>query len=386
MVCKRSITVMFLLNTTVMGGANISLINLIKELYKNNVYIYIVYPDDDIDHDFMDETKDIVKGYYRVKLSSQTYNNGKSVGQILRKWLKKALRINWLRIKREQYELSKLVKSIRPDIIHTNTGVIHSGYFVAKKYNIPHVWHIREYQTKDFGWEIFPSKEEFMSYLKDSYVISITKDILDYFGLTNTRRALCIYNGCFSCMDVSSILPKKKYFFCCSRVSEEKGHDEIIKAFSIFYKNHKDYRLIIAGFGNRKYIQYLHDLSKELGCFDAIEYVGFIKDIRSYMDYALALIVASRFEGFGRMTAEAAFRGCLVIGHNTGGTKEILEHICGIPFSNGYKELAEKMEEASRLSQSEYEEFINKSQEVAVNLYSNEMSAERVYDLYTSII
>ena len=43
-----------------------------------------------------------------------------------------------------------------PDIIHTNTGVIHEGLKVAKRLKIPHVWHLREYQDKDFNWEAFP--------------------------------------------------------------------------------------------------------------------------------------------------------------------------------------------------------------------------------------
>ena len=40
------------------------------------------------------------------------------------------------------------------------------------------------------------------------------------------------------------------------------------------------------------------------------------------MSKALALFVPSSFEGFGFITVEAMFCGCLVIGRNTGGTKE----------------------------------------------------------------
>lgn len=383
---NSSFTVMFVLNTTLMGGGNISLINLIKELYKYNINIYIVHPDNVIDSVFFESLKDVVKGFYKVKLYHQTYPRGNTMRRKVWKYAKKILCVNNIRLKKEVYYLSKIVRDIKPDIIHTNVGPIHSGFFVAKKYGIPHVWHLREYQTKDFGWDIYPSKEKYISYLKDSYVISITKDIIKYFNQADNPKAICIYNGCFPREHISSILPKDKYFLCCSRVSKEKGHDDVIKAFSIFFKKHPDYKLIIAGFGNGEYIEYLQSLSKTLECDEAIEYVGFLKDITPYMDYATALIVASHFEGFGRMTAEAAFRGCIVIGRDTGGTKEIIDETGGIRFSKGYEELAARMSDVVNLSQTDYKKIMDKAQRVATELYSNEGSGKKVYDLYTSIL
>lgn len=48
------------------------------------------------------------------------------------------------------------------------------------------------------------------------------------------------------------------------------------------------------------------------------------------MSKAQALIVASRFEGFGFITTEAMWNDCLVIGKNIAGTKE--------QFDNGVAE------------------------------------------------
>jgi len=47
-------------------------------------------------------------------------------------------------------------------------------------------------------------------------------------------------------------------------------------------------------------------------------------DVYAIMSRATALIVPSHFEGFGRITAEAMFNGCLVAGYNSAGTREIL--------------------------------------------------------------
>ena len=44
--------VLYLLNSTKMGGANISFINLVKELSDKGVKSYIIYPDEKIDKVF----------------------------------------------------------------------------------------------------------------------------------------------------------------------------------------------------------------------------------------------------------------------------------------------------------------------------------------------
>ena len=82
-----------------------------------------------------------------------------------------------------------------PDIIHTNTGVIHEGLKVAKRLKIPHVWHLREYQDKDFNWEAFPCFSAYCQMLRKSYVITITNDIKAHFGLLDFPYSRTIYNG-----------------------------------------------------------------------------------------------------------------------------------------------------------------------------------------------
>ena len=123
-------------------------------------------------------------------------------------------------------------------------------------------------------------------------------------------------------------------------------------------------------------------MAKKYDCYSSIRFLGYREDIRDLMDNAQALIVASRFEGFGRMTAEAAFRGCTVIGHNTGGTKEVLDITGGFPYENGWKELERKMERVINLSEDQYTEMANKARKAAIKNFSNEQYVDRVYRVY----
>ena len=179
---------------------------------------------------------------------------------------------------------------------------------------------------------------------------------------------------------------KENYFLCCSRISPEKGHKEVVKAFAIFYKKHPNYRLVIAGFGDPQYIQELKDDADRYGCLKAVDFIGFQKDVRPFMRKARALIVASRFEGFGRMTAEAAISGCLVIGHNTGGTKEILDITGGFPYMGKAESLAKAMIQAADLDKNAYQKMAEIAQKQAVQFFSNESNIRNVYSFYREIL
>ena len=121
-------------------------------------------------------------------------------------------------------------------------------------------------------------------------------------------------------------------------------------------------------------------------CDSAVVFMGYQKDVLGLMAEAKALIVASRSEGFGRMTAEAAFCGCPVIGNNSGGTKEILEETGGFPFEGTSSDLANKMEIVASLSDHEYLSIAKKAQEKAVELYSCESNGNNIYGFYQKII
>lgn len=378
---KNKIKILYILHSTLMSGATISFLNMIKGLHQKGVLIYIVHPDEVMNEEFRKESERFVQGYFYVHMRQRIF-----VKRSFKEVLKRVLFVNFFRLQRETKALEKVIKEVCPDIIHTNSGVIHSGFFAARKAHIPHVWHIREYQTKDFGWNIYPSKGKLIKHLKKSYVITISEDLLRFFDLEGSQNARCIYNGCFERSDTASVFPKDSYFLVCSRVSEEKGHDEIIQAFSVVHKCFSQMKLVIAGFSTGKYLLHLQDLCKKLDCESYVEFVGYQNDVRPLMDKAFALVVASRNEGFGRMTAEAAFRSCMTIGKASGGTKEIIEKIGGLLYTDGSEELAKRMTEVIEMDRKTYKEHVDESRKKAIELFANDKNVSSILAFYDSII
>lgn len=116
--------------------------------------------------------------------------------------------------------LELLCKTFKPDIIHTNNGIISFGYKVAKRLKIKHVWHIREYQDRDFGMTPIPSMKDFKRKAQDSYTICITKDIQRYFGLEN-KKSIVIYDGVFH-QNTYRYSELKKITFCLLAESKKQ--------------------------------------------------------------------------------------------------------------------------------------------------------------------
>ena len=103
------------------------------------------------------------------------------------------------------------------------------------------------------------------------------------------------------------------------------------------------------------------------------------------MKNATALLVGSYFEGFGRMTAEASFDGCIVIGKNSGGTREIISQTGGFLY-NTQEEMLAFMEDVANFTEEKYYSIAKKAQQVAQNLFSIENYTEKIYSIYTKIL
>lgn len=368
--------VLYVLHTSQMHGSTLSFLNLAEGLIGKGVEVAVAGPE--LHEELSQRLNRLGIGYYPVRIAQSVYP------QRGRLYLGRLF--NLLKRKHNSLcDIQRVAETVKPDIIHTNTGVIREGYRVAKKLAIPHVWHIREYQDNDFSWQIFPSKRSFINKLHKSYVITITEDIKTYFDLHDYSRVTTIYNGVYKCDLPYVVSEKEKYFLCASRISKEKGFDAVISAFSSFHKIFPNYRLKILGDGDQTYIEHLKKKADRENCLLAIDWLGYKADVIPYMQKAKALIVASYFEGFGRMTAEACFAGCLVVGRNSGGTKEILAETGGYLFDDNMGFLDALCEVVS-LFPDEYKEKALFAQQKARQLYSIEGNVEETYKFYQDIL
>ena len=205
------------------------------------------------------------------------------------------------------------------DIIHSNSTAIDIGYWLAKILSVKHVWHIREFLTLDHKLTPLLGNSYLSKLIHSSYKICISKTIAQHYGCGEDS---VIYDAIDDEKNIQSIDPKEKYFLFAGGWNENKGIFDLLPVFKEFSKSHPEYALYLTGnFRSFNEQRDSHLLDKN------IKILGYRTDLRELMHKASALLMCSKFEALGRVTIEASFAGCAVIGNANGGaTAEIIKN------------------------------------------------------------
>ena len=261
--------------------------------------------------------------------------------------------------------LKKILKEIKPDIIHVRSRVpAWLVYFANKKLNIKVVSTVHGFNSVGFYSSIMQ---------KSDAVICVSNSIKEYIQKhykTSENKITVIPRG----IDLELFNPKnidetfienfKKEFnlkdkFIVSsvgRVTQLKDYETFIKAILILKKEIPNIvGLIVGGVRSDKedYLNSLKSLIKELDLEENIIFTGSQSKIEQI--YALSDVVISsskKPESFGRAVAEAICMNKPVIATNHGGVKDIIiENENGFFFEVGNdKELANNILKSKKLN------------------------------------
>jgi len=119
----------------------------------------------------------------------------------------------------------------------------------------------------------------------------------------------------------------KRIILVVSRLEREKGVDAALQIFSsIPATNWSSVGLCVAGDGGER--EHLGRLAEKLGIAERVAFLGHIpqSDLFSCYKTADLLLVASRYEGYGRQIMEAAASGCPVLSYDVGIAPEALTY------------------------------------------------------------
>lgn len=291
-------------------------------------------------------------------------------------------------------KLKRIFKDDGVDIVHSNVSVIDIGMRLAKALHVPHVYHIREYGDKDFGYHQFPSRTAYLRRLKSdsSWSVFITKALKSYYEMDTNPRARVIYNPIYPESHAATNKEKKPYLLYAGRLDRGKGVFDLIKAYTIYASGaSRPLHLHIAGDTDSEDKTIMRNMVRDAGMEDKVVFLGYRDDMTSLMQEATAIVIPSYHEAFGRCLAEAMFNGCLTIGRNTGGTREQYDngmlHVgreIGLRFSD-VNQLAQRMKEVDGMSASQMAQITSDAHKVVTDLYSVENNVREVLKLYQTV-
>ena len=374
----KKIEVLYICHTDHLGGAALSLYNLISSV-KNQVIPIVLLPQKGQAFDLFTQNniKCIV---YPFKLNIRGKNTIKHYITYIPRYLRDHY-INYLCVN----YISQNLKGHNISIVHSNSSVFTIGVGLAKILNAKHVWHIREFQDIDFGIQPFSGWKKLKKkiYTSDT-VIAITKAVYEHWQLEQAHRACYIWDAVRSSSDIALQIPKQKFFFfCAAQLCETKGTSFAIKAFGLSGLASMGYKLIIAGNCTNDYRIRLNKIINEYNIHSSIEFIGYCNDIKQYMVSATAFLMCSENEGLGRVTIEAMFYGCPIIARNTGGTLEIIKD-----KENGY--LISDINSCAKIMQQIATnidiEVLKSAQNFARENFSEERYGTKIINIYKDLI
>lgn len=169
------------------------------------------------------------------------------------------------------------------------------------------------------------------------------------------------------------------------RLSEEKGHADLLRAFYVLNKKYGNLRLLIVGDGPLR--KDLELLSKKLRIEKKVNFTGFQKDVYKYLDMMDIFVLPSRTEGLGTSILEAMISGLPVVASRVGGIPEIVDDgINGILIEYGRVDQLVTALSVLIEDQAKRREYGGKGKEKVLKRHSPEKFIEDHYNLYVSLL
>ena len=236
-------------------------------------------------------------------------------------------------------ELNSLDKFKEIDLIHINTSSVYFGLIAAKKFKIPVVWHIREFNGPEFSHEFYNngfsirkmnyavkeiavSNAIYNKYCSEFDNIETVYDSIDFDPLI--RPKVLLDSG------------KKIEIVLISNKMPAKGQlDSLIALKKVIERKVTNVHLSLVGKNtDAKYCKHLDTYIQNNNLERYVTTYGFIRNSNEILAKSDIALNCSRSESFGRTTVEAMIAGCLVIGNDNTCTHELLMNKRGLLYKD----------------------------------------------------
>jgi glycosyltransferase involved in cell wall biosynthesis len=239
-------------------------------------------------------------------------------------------------------QFGKLFFEFKPNLVFTNTSVINIGAIAAFFYRVKHLWYIHEMGEEDFNFKFPWGKFSYIFMNAVSHKLLTNSEHLrnKYISRYNKIKIQVLRNV----VKISDFPPPVEFkrgdtikLLLLGQIVETKGHLIAIQAISLLRLQGCEVELSIVGAANDDIFFYeMETLMKRLSVVDFIHFTGYSENVSNLISNHHALLMCSKCEAFGRVTAEAMKVGIPVIGSNTCGTIELIEHgKTGLLFEQG---------------------------------------------------
>ena len=127
--------------------------------------------------------------------------------------------------------------------------------------------------------------------------------------------------------------PSRRLFLTVGRLTEQKAHDDLLRAFAQVSEGRRDVELAIAGRGPLH--DELSDQVEQLGLTGSAHLLGMRSDVRELMQAADVFVMSSHWEGLPVALLEAMQAGLPIVATGVGDVPDVLRGGCGTLIEPG---------------------------------------------------
>ena len=248
------------------------------------------------------------------------------------------------------FQLYRLFKSERPDIVHTHTpkaGTL--GLIAAYLARVPYRLHtiaglplmeatgikrkllnLIEKITYAFATKIYPNSQGQYDFIKQKRFASVDKLKVIGQGSSNGIDTSHFDPKLFSDKDKETLREKlnislnERVLIFLGRIVVDKGIHELIDSFTKLSEKFDDITLIIGGDYERDLDPISPRTENLINNHPKIKLLGWVKDVRPYLSISELMIFPSYREGFPNVVMQAGAMGLPVIATDINGCNEII--------------------------------------------------------------
>lgn len=296
-------------------------------------------------------------------------------------------------------EWEKLLNELQPDIVHINCCWMPQCAYAQKwaqalEYKVvltPHgmlePWIIR----RNYWWKKLPALWLYQKKAvqrADHLHATAESEKANLLNLRYNPRIAVIPNG----IEINKIRLKESWkrnreILFLSRIHVKKGIDLLIEAIAQLKEELKGYRILIAGEGDKSYIQILKRKTQELGVSEQVQLISGVYGSEKWKRFQQAdlFVLPSYSENFGIVVAEALASGAPVL--TTKGTpwQELETQGCGWWIELSVDEIVKALRAFINTSETTLEMMGRNGRKLVEEKYSIEAVAQLMLNLYLKI-
>jgi glycosyltransferase involved in cell wall biosynthesis len=290
----------------------------------------------------------------------------------------------------------KLLKNIRPDMVHINgcwnplcaytqMWTQQSGYkAILTPHGMLEPWIIqRHYWTRKVPALYLYQKKAVQTANYIHSTAELEKQNLLQLGYND--KICVIPNGVETeNISIKSSWKKTNTILYLSRIHPKKGIELLIDAVAQIRDILTDYKIIIAGEGDTYYIQSLKNRIQKQNTENIFDFVGGVYGEKKWTLFhdADVFVLPTYSENGGIVVIEALASGTPAIVCKGAPWQELNAHRCGWWIDNDVNTIAQTLKEAIALSEEEYRQMGIRGRELIKNNYSIEIVAQKMKCLY----